>query len=81
MYLNGGTEDHYKRYISAQGLLRQKCRGRSTNRVGDHNWNFYNYEIQGIVKELVEILDKYLHTHPKYKDMKDVIEACYIKTD
>ena len=81
MYMNGATEDHYKRYISAQGLLRQKCRGRSTNGVGDHNWNCYNYEIQGIVKELVNILDKYLHNHPKYKEMKDVIEACYIKTD
>ena len=81
MYSNGATENQYKTYMSSQGLLRQKCKGRSTNRVGDHNWNCYNSEIQGIVNDMVKILDKYLHNHPKYKEMKDTIEACYIKTD
>ena len=73
MYMNGA--------IKPQGLLRQKCRGRSRNRVGDHNWNCYNSEIQGIVNDMVKILDKYLHNHPKYKEMKDTLEACYIKSD
>ena len=81
MYINGATENHYKTYISSQGLLRQKCKGRSKNKVGYHNWTCYSIEIQCIVKELVEIQDNYLHNHPKYKEMKDTIEACYIKTD
>ena len=81
MYMNGATESHYKKYISSQGLLRQKCKGRSKNKVGDHNWTCYNIEIQCIVKELVEIQDNYLHNHPKYKEIKDTIEACYVKTD
>jgi hypothetical protein len=38
-------------------------------------------EIQCIVNDMVKIQDKYLHNHPKYKEMKDTIEACYIKTD
>ena len=81
MYLNGATESHYKTHVSSQGLLRQKCKGRSTNRVGDNNWNCYNTEIKGIVKDMVGILDKYLHNHPRHKELKDTIEACYIKTD
>ena len=71
----------YKTYMSSQGLLRQRCKGRSTNKVGDHNRNCYNSEIKGIVNDMVKILDKYLHNHPKYKEMKDTLEACYIKSD
>ena len=81
MYMNGATEDQYKTYMSAQGLLRQKCKGRSKKKVGDHNWTCYNIEIKCIVNDMVKTQDKYLHNHPKYKEMKDVIEACYIKTD
>ena len=73
MYMNGATEDHYKTYMSAQGLLRQKCKGRSKNKVGDHNWTCYNIEIQGIVNDMVKILDKYLHNHPKYKEFNILI--------
>ena len=79
MYMNGATESQHKTHMSSQGLLRQKCKGRSTNKVGEHNWNCYNYGIQGSVKELVEILDKHLHNHPRYKEIKDVIEVCHIK--
>ena len=80
MYMNGATEDHYKTYISLKHIFRQKCKGRSTNRVGDNNWNCYNKEINYIVRDMVNILNNYLHNRPKYKEMKDTIEACYIKT-
>ena len=82
MYTNGATENQYNTYMSSQGRLRQKYQGgRSRNRVGDHNWKCYNSEIQGIVNDMVKILDKYLHNHPKYKEMEDTLEACYIKSD
>ena len=45
MYMNGATEDHYKIYISLKKIFKQTCKGRSTNRVDDNNWNCYNKEI------------------------------------
>jgi len=78
IYLNGGDDDVYFRYTALRSALNQKCLRRSKNGIHDYNWTCLNKEVNDIVKELQEILNRYLLNFRKYNELHISFNNCYI---
>jgi hypothetical protein len=77
MYLMGADQFVYNRYTQLRGLLTRKCQSLAKQRPGDRNWQIVNEDVGRLVKELLDIVDRYLPEHPEYGEIRARVAACH----
>ena len=75
MYLMGADQFVYNRYTQLRGLLTRKCQSLAKQRPGDRNWQIVNEDVGRLVKELLDIVDRYLPEHPEYGEIRARVAA------
>ena len=77
MYLMGADQFVYNRYTQLRALLTRKCQSLAKQRPGDRNWQIVNEDVGRLVRELLDIIDRYLPEHSEYGEIRARVAACH----